>query len=337
MAVEDYIPNKFKRKIHIDLEEHNVDADLKRRADEIFRFGRPQMGPEIYYYKNHVLSYNQERKIPRWTMEHIKASHVIGPASRRELRYSPDPRIPPLFSAISSDFKDSGWARGRLVSAGDHKHDQQAMAATYMMSNVVPQEIDNNAGYWNRLEIYCRSLVDRYEDIYIMSGPIFIPNEEGNSDKRVVRHYVTGRNDVNVPTHLFKIIVADRGDGSNPVLGAFVIPNRPITDDPPLKKYDVSLDYIEQHTGLTVFPGLNRHTVRDLCHVDDCQLVSVEHLALELAERRIDAATSVKQLNDTWLQLRRFNVRPTEELKEQYRAKRKVLDERQQLIQQGGE
>lgn len=33
------------------------------------------------------------------------------------------------------------------------------MNETFYLSNVVPQNYENNAGFWNRFEIYCRELV----------------------------------------------------------------------------------------------------------------------------------------------------------------------------------
>ncbi len=56
------------------------------------------------------------------------------------------------------------------------------MKETFRLSNVVPQDIDNNGGYWNMLEVYCRELVDKYEELFIISGPLWIPEtKDGKS------------------------------------------------------------------------------------------------------------------------------------------------------------
>jgi len=35
------------------------------------------------------------------------------------------------------------------------------MNDSFYLSNVVPQNYENNAGFWNRLEMYCRELVSQ--------------------------------------------------------------------------------------------------------------------------------------------------------------------------------
>ena len=55
------------------------------------------------------------------------------------------------------------------------------MVESFYLSNVVPQNLENNAGFWNRFEMYCRDLTQRYASVYILSGPLVMPqiNEGG--------------------------------------------------------------------------------------------------------------------------------------------------------------
>ena len=60
---------------------------------------------------------------------------------------------------------------------------QESMDDTFLLSNILPQDRDNNAGFWNRFEIYCREqLTDQFEEVRVISGPLFLPNvlEGGN-------------------------------------------------------------------------------------------------------------------------------------------------------------
>lgn len=66
-----------------------------------------------------------------------------------------------------------------MAPAGNNKHCQESMKQTFLLTNVVPQDIDNNGNYWNRLEIYCRKLASQYQDIWVISGPLFLPHEAG--------------------------------------------------------------------------------------------------------------------------------------------------------------
>lgn len=61
---------------------------------------------------------------------------------------------------------------------GNSKYNQEAMDATFLLSNILPQDLDNNANFWYRLEAYCRSLTKRYSNVYIVSGPLYLPREQ---------------------------------------------------------------------------------------------------------------------------------------------------------------
>lgn len=49
------------------------------------------------------------------------------------------------------------------------------MNKTFFLSNILPQDLDNNGRYWNLMEIYSRNLVKKFKDVYVVSGPLFLP------------------------------------------------------------------------------------------------------------------------------------------------------------------
>ena len=62
---------------------------------------------------------------------------------------------------------------------------QAAMDESFYLSNIVPQDLDNNRDFWNRLEIYCRDLTKTYKDVWVLSGPLILPNVEEDGKKYV--------------------------------------------------------------------------------------------------------------------------------------------------------
>ena len=64
-----------------------------------------------------------------------------------------------FFQSHNDDFWDSGWSRGHMAPAGNNKYCQTWMDDTFLLSNIVPQDIQNNGDFWNRLEIYCRFVI----------------------------------------------------------------------------------------------------------------------------------------------------------------------------------
>ena len=89
-----------------------------------------------------------------------------------------------------------------MAPAGNNKHCQDSMNETFYYTNVVPQDLDNNGNYWNRLEIWCRNLVNdsvlelqhilqravqakEYQDVWITSGPLWLAVEEPQTEEAV--------------------------------------------------------------------------------------------------------------------------------------------------------
>lgn len=151
--------------------------------------------------------------------------------------------------------------------------------------------------YWNRLEQYCRDLTSQFSEVSIISGPLFLPEKDEKTGKTFVQYEVNrsassskenvksaciciicslaldtcmviiqvlGDGCVSVPTHLFKIILAEDTTSNSsapwPVLGVFVIPNKPIKDVN-LLKFQVSLEQLEGYTGTTFYSKLDRSVV----------------------------------------------------------------------------
>ncbi|XP_037239878.1 nuclease EXOG, mitochondrial isoform X2 [Falco rusticolus] len=149
------------------------------------KYGFPEAGTETRYYTNHALSYDQAKRVPRWVIEHISKQKTLGSADRRHCKFRPDPNIPLMFSAVNEDYLGSGWSRGHMAPAGDNKFSTRAMAETFYLSNIVPQNYENNAGFWNRMEMYCRELTQRFEDVWVVSGPLTLPETSDDGKKSV--------------------------------------------------------------------------------------------------------------------------------------------------------
>ncbi len=69
-----------------------------------------------------------------------------------------------------------------------------------------------------------------------------------------------GDNNVAVPTHLFKIVLAENRN-AEPSIAVFIVPNKDIKETP-LVSFLVSLEQLEDYIGWTFFPRLDRAKVR---------------------------------------------------------------------------
>ncbi|KAM4688798.1 nuclease EXOG, mitochondrial [Discoglossus pictus] len=288
-------------------------------------YGFPLSGAEVRQYINHSLSYDQAKKTPKWVIEHLSKEKNVGDASRKDCKFKPDPNIPEIFSAKNEDYLKSGWSRGHMAPAGDNKFSSEAMAETFYLSNIVPQNYENNAGFWNRLEMYCRDLTKRFDDIWVVSGPLALPVLEDG--KRRVTYQVIGKDDVAVPSHLFKVILVRRKDSPDPLaMGAFVVPNVPIGFDHQLPEYQVQLEYLEKVSGLVFFPQVDRTKGwKNICEVDTCRLIQLDEFKLYIAGRKVQNVRSLEKLEKIMSQLQKDNIQPDEYLLDLYKKRQTEL------------
>ncbi|XP_022083356.1 nuclease EXOG, mitochondrial-like isoform X3 [Acanthaster planci] len=324
------------------LKPFNTEPRLKRTTKEdskdILRYGAPDRGPDVRYYSNHALSYDRSKKTPLWVAEHITQADLQGPAHRKHSNFVMDPNIQAPFASQNSDYKRSGWSRGHMAPAGDNKYSQAAMDESFYLSNIVPQDVNNNGNFWHRIEIYCRSLAKRYKDVWVITGPLALPTlEEGG--KKYVKYEVIGKNNVAVPTHLYKLITVvlppvdgNKSDTSSTnetvAVGAFVVPNEPIPVERHLKDFQVSLENLTESAGLHFLSNLQPSvTVRNLCDVDSCKLITQQQLQLHIIGRRLEGATTLPKLEDSWRQLEEWHLEPDDNLWQLYQRRRVELEE----------
>ncbi|XP_042566225.1 nuclease EXOG, mitochondrial [Clupea harengus] len=321
-------------------EEHNdrlsepndrpADPTESQAQQDIGRYGLPLTGAETRYYANHTLSYDQVRRIPRWVAEHLSNTKLRGEANRKHCRFRPDPTVPQAFTAHNDDYLGSGWSRGHMAPAGDNKASTQSMTETFYLSNIVPQNYENNAGFWNRLEMYCRDLTKRFEDVWVVSGPLVLP-EVGDDGKKTASYQLIGKDDVAVPTHLFKVILARRTPSSDTLaLGAFVVPNHPIGFDHSLAEYGVSLSDLERMSGLSFFPEVDPTlTLGNLCELDSCHLMDFKEFTLYITGRKVGGARSSEKLEKTMAELKEMGIVPDDYLLKLYQRKKEELRQKE--------
>lgn len=196
-------------------------------------------GDIILKRKAYTTSYNINNKIPNWVAWHLTANHV-----NREIKrfggYYEDEEVP-IPRATNEDYRDSGWSHGHMCPAGDNKWDSIAMRESNLLTNICPQHRSLNSGLWNRIEQDCRKWAMKYDDIYIVCGPVLLNRE----------HETIGENKVVVPEAFFKVILCLTG---KPKAIGFIIRNNEGTKK--RDQYINTVDEVERITGIDFFPAL---------------------------------------------------------------------------------
>ena len=183
------------------------------------------------------LLYRPEYKTAFWAAEHITADEVRG-NSKRDDKFQSDPLVPDHLEAQLSDYFKSGYARGHLAPVGNFRNNPVEAQESFYLTNMIPQwQRCNNGGVWAQIERIVRDWAIHYDELYVVSGPIYWgpPRTIGQG--------------VRVPDALFKVVWNPK---LNQTLG-FVVPNVELCGTKP-KQFVLSTTEVENIAGMSFFP-----------------------------------------------------------------------------------
>ncbi|XP_061749959.1 endonuclease G, mitochondrial [Nerophis ophidion] len=224
----------------------------------LMKYGFPSLS-HVRTRESYVSSYDPRTRTPSWVIERLSGTSLSGSADRKFCDFKEDDSLHVYHRATNADYKGSGLDRGHMAAAANHKWSQKAMEDTFYLSNVVPQNPHLNQKAWNNLEKLCRSLTKRYANVYVCSGPLYLPRQEADG-KLYVRYQVLGRNHVAVPTHFFKVLILEQAQGEGVELRSYVLPNEPVDEKIPLERFLVPIETIERASGLLFVPNIMKRS-----------------------------------------------------------------------------
>ncbi|KAI8838588.1 hypothetical protein BJ741DRAFT_601572 [Chytriomyces cf. hyalinus JEL632] len=256
-----------------------VADDPLTRARSIVRHGFHGPKADNLYRLAYSAAYDRGRRNAHWVAERLTKESLekllieddsdTNKPDRKHSKFTEDPTVPPEFRVKPIDYSNSGYDRGHLAPAADVTESQKAIDETFYMSNMSPQVPAFNRGIWASFERYVRGLVRSFDEVYVVTGPLYLPKVDEGDGKFYVRYEVIGREkNVAVPTHFYKVILGVK-NGKN-YLGSFVLPNEGASHDSPLESFMLPVSAIERSTGLEFFPMLERKSLGSLCSVVKC-------------------------------------------------------------------
>lgn len=227
------------------------------RSTAVMKYGFPSLS-NIKSRESYVTSYDPRNRTAAWVIEQLNAETVTGTSDRKFCDFKEDDSVHVYHRSSNVDYKSSGFDRGHLAAAANHKWSQKAMDDTFYLSNVSPQNPHLNQNAWNNLEKYCRSLTKHYQNVFVCTGPLYLPRQEPDG-KMYVKYQVLGKNHVAVPTHFFKVVILEKPRG-DVELRSYVMPNMPVDDKIPLERFLVPIESIERASGLLFVPNIMKRT-----------------------------------------------------------------------------
>ncbi|MGH8448544.1 DNA/RNA non-specific endonuclease [Pseudomonas sp.] len=197
------------------------------------------MKPLALCSDNFAVLYSQTSRTPLVVVERLNAAQLRNAkGEERTNQFYPDPRIPKGGRAELSDYRGQHPAvdRGHQSPAADAPS-ANAMAQSFALSNMVPQDPTNNRKIWSKVESDVRKFAVRAGgNVFVFTGPLFDPG-----------YSTIGTNKVWVPTRLFKLVY----DASSKRAWAYVLPNGETRIEKPM-----DYDTFVKSTGLKLLGNL---------------------------------------------------------------------------------
>ena len=206
----------------------------------------------------YTLAYNNARGSAAWVGWHLY-SNDLGSAARCDC-FAQDAQLPAtFFRASSTSYSGSGFDRGHQCPSADRTSSSTANAATFLMSNMLPQAPNLNQITWSNLEAYERTLVNQGNEVYCYAGGY---GSGGTGSNGGVTTTINSGS-ITVPSRCWKVILIIP-NGSNDVnrvssstrIIAVDFPNTQTVNVNSWGFYRTSVDAIESATGYNLFSNL---------------------------------------------------------------------------------
>jgi endonuclease G len=205
----------------------------------LLEYPKIQAGEQIIAHHAYALCYSEPHEQAKWVAYELTANETNKRYERSD-HFLTDPMVR-SGSADNSDYKGSGFDRGHLAPAADMGWSSIAMNESFYYSNMSPQEPGFNRGIWKRLEEQVRSWALELGSIYIVTGPVLNKNLPSIG------------NGVTIPQEYYKVILFSKGTNTRAI--GFLLPNASSRSS--LQAFAVSVDRVEQITGIDFFPKLD--------------------------------------------------------------------------------
>ena len=194
-----------------------------------------EQSDQILCRDGYAVGYNYQTKNADWVAYHLTAESVNA-SYKRSNSFKVDAELPDYAQSTLTDYKSSGYDRGHLAPSAAMDFSQDSMKQSFLMSNMSPQLPGFNRVGWRLLEEHVRDVTNEYNEVYVVTGPIYYGNEESIG------------NGVVIPSAFYKVILDPYFNDAI----AFIVPHRDVSGSE-LANFVTTVDDVEQQTGLDFF------------------------------------------------------------------------------------
>lgn len=217
---------------------------------------------------NYALEWDNTKRHANWVAFTFDTTTSADVVKRTDL-WAKDPKLPAEMQTGDSDHTNDGFDRGHLCASEDRVYLKEANEQTFYYSNISPQLNDFNGGFWGKLEARVQTwgrstTTGTYDKVYVTKGGTL--NKLLKNFKGTTVNGGTPTTDANgftihglaCPEYYYMAVLSQKDDVFHAI--AFLVPHKegmtrnPSSDE--LKEYVVSVDKLEEETGIDFFCNL---------------------------------------------------------------------------------
>lgn len=121
-----------------DLIPHNPGQVGVSKSTAAMKYGFPSLA-NIKTRESYVTSYDPRNRTAAWVIEQLNSETLTGSSDRKGCEFKEDDTVHIYHRSTNADYRGTGFDRGHLAAAANHKWSQKAMDDTFYLSNVSPQ------------------------------------------------------------------------------------------------------------------------------------------------------------------------------------------------------
>ena len=163
-----------------------------------------------------------------------------------------NPSIPIQHQRTSSDFGNRfGYYRGHICASADRLYSREVNEQTFYYTNMSPQSWNFNGGIWLSLEGKVQSWgrsCTASDTLYVVKGGTIDKEEQ-------IRGYINNDLSKPIPKYYYMALLFKKGESFKAI--AFWMEHSDTPKSTKLVDYALSIDELEEKTGIDFFPSLN--------------------------------------------------------------------------------
>lgn len=199
-------------------------------------------------YRNYTLGWSQDHYVALWVAYPLCSMYTNKIVNRTDA-WAYDPVLGKAYSSAPFGGYGGSYARGHQLPSADRLCSYDANAQTFYGSNMTPQLNAHNEGIWQELETKVRTIANKSDTTYVVTGCIVAGSKTTTTD--------SDGNRMTVPAAYFKALLRYTKAST---LGqwnaaAFYLEHRSYSESIG-KQHSMSIDELEKITGMDFFVNL---------------------------------------------------------------------------------